>query len=125
MPTNNIKWKLRGGGWGRRDSNPHALRHMILSHARLPITTLPRRALLYAIQRKKGNYQTIGITPHPAFRTPHSSGVPGERAQSLLHLAHRGAGFVLDRVAARHFLVRVIRVGGQRSHLYTALDIGF
>ena len=28
--------------WGRGDSNPHALRHMILSHARLPIPTLPR-----------------------------------------------------------------------------------
>ena len=27
--------------WGRRDSNPHALRHMILNHARLPIPTLP------------------------------------------------------------------------------------
>jgi hypothetical protein len=30
--------------WGRRDLNPHALRHMILSHARLPIPTLPRQA---------------------------------------------------------------------------------
>ena len=28
--------------WGRGDSNPHAFRHMILSHARLPIPTLPR-----------------------------------------------------------------------------------
>jgi len=28
--------------WGRGDSNPHALRHMILSHARLPIPTLPQ-----------------------------------------------------------------------------------
>ena len=28
--------------WGRRDSNPHALRHMILSHARLPVPTRPR-----------------------------------------------------------------------------------
>ena len=28
--------------WGRGDSNPHAQRHMILSHARLPIPTLPR-----------------------------------------------------------------------------------
>ena len=27
--------------WGRGDSNPYALRHMILSHARLPIPTLP------------------------------------------------------------------------------------
>ena len=30
--------------WGRGDSNPHAFRHMILSHARLPIPTLPREA---------------------------------------------------------------------------------
>jgi hypothetical protein len=28
--------------WGRGDSNPHALRHMVLSHARLPIPALPR-----------------------------------------------------------------------------------
>ena len=27
--------------WGRGDLNPHALRHMILNHARLPIPTLP------------------------------------------------------------------------------------
>ena len=27
--------------WGKRDSNPHALRHVILSHARLPIPTFP------------------------------------------------------------------------------------
>ncbi len=27
--------------WGRGDLNPHALRHMILSHARLPVPTLP------------------------------------------------------------------------------------
>ncbi len=28
-------------GWGRGDSNPHALRHMLLRHARLPIPPLP------------------------------------------------------------------------------------
>ena len=28
--------------WGRGDSNPHAFQHMILSHARLPVPTLPR-----------------------------------------------------------------------------------
>ena len=28
--------------WGSGDSNPDALRHMILNHARLPIATLPR-----------------------------------------------------------------------------------
>jgi hypothetical protein len=28
--------------WGRRDLNPHALRHVILSHACLPIPALPR-----------------------------------------------------------------------------------
>ena len=31
--------------WGRRDLNSHALRHMILSHARLPIPTLPRTGI--------------------------------------------------------------------------------
>ena len=29
--------------WGRGDSNSHALQHMILNHARLPIPTLPRK----------------------------------------------------------------------------------
>lgn len=28
--------------WGMWESNPHAFRHMILSHARLPIPTIPR-----------------------------------------------------------------------------------
>jgi hypothetical protein len=28
--------------WGRRESNPHGFLHVILSHARLPIPTLPR-----------------------------------------------------------------------------------
>ncbi len=28
--------------WGSGDSNPDAFRHMILSHARLPIPALPR-----------------------------------------------------------------------------------
>jgi len=30
------------GKWGRGDSNSHAFRHMILSHARLPVPALPR-----------------------------------------------------------------------------------
>ena len=29
--------------WGRGDSNSHALRHMILSHARLPVPALPHK----------------------------------------------------------------------------------
>ena len=36
------KWLLKlYEWWGRGDLNPHALRHMILSHARLPVPTLP------------------------------------------------------------------------------------
>jgi hypothetical protein len=34
---------MAGSVWGRRDLNPHALRHMILSHACLPVPALPRR----------------------------------------------------------------------------------
>ena len=32
------------GEWGRGDSNSHALRHVVLNHARLPIPTLPHGA---------------------------------------------------------------------------------
>ena len=39
FPTGGVACAL--SWWGRRDSNPHALRHMILSHARLPVPTLP------------------------------------------------------------------------------------
>jgi hypothetical protein len=41
--TQSINKAVNSGNkvWGRGDSNPHALRHMILSHARLPIPTLP------------------------------------------------------------------------------------
>jgi hypothetical protein len=35
-------WTDRGFEWGRRDLNPHASRHMILSHACLPVPALPR-----------------------------------------------------------------------------------
>ncbi len=41
-------------GWGRRDSNSHALRHMILSHARLPVPTLPRLAFPHRVDTTKG-----------------------------------------------------------------------
>ena len=51
LEGNHFPWALAGkfeslmglatNEWGRRDSNPHALRHMILNHARLPIPTLP------------------------------------------------------------------------------------
>ncbi len=30
--------------WGQRELNPHALRHMILSHARLPFRHVPSLA---------------------------------------------------------------------------------
>src|SRR3990172_4728225 len=33
--------------WGRRESNPHALRHVILSHACLPVPALPLSRRLY------------------------------------------------------------------------------
>ena len=36
--------------WGSRDSNPDALRHMILNHARLPVPTLPRSVRLSIVQ---------------------------------------------------------------------------
>ncbi len=42
--------------WGRRDLNPHASRHMILSHARLPISPRPRATGRFAasIARTQG-----------------------------------------------------------------------
>ena len=42
-------WPFSPSQWGRRDSNPHALRHVILSHARLPVPTLPQK-VKYFIQ---------------------------------------------------------------------------
>ena len=54
--------------WGRRDLNPHASRHMILSHARLPIPTLP---------------PTSNYTRDPVFdKQPGNSGY-GNRVQDL------------------------------------------
>jgi hypothetical protein len=34
--------RLIGNSWGRWDSNPHGLLHVILNHARLPVPTLPQ-----------------------------------------------------------------------------------
>ena len=36
------KLKRDGIQWGRGESNSHALRHMILSHACLPVPALPQ-----------------------------------------------------------------------------------
>ncbi len=65
--------------WGRGDSNPHAFQHMILSHARLPIPTLPRQAPLNTIPRCRARLKppptgtdTLPLAPTqpsgPAFR---------------------------------------------------------
>ena len=40
--------------WGRRDLNPHALRHMILSHACLPIPARPRAGEVHCSMWKCG-----------------------------------------------------------------------
>ena len=37
--------------WGRWDSNPHGLLHVILNHARLPVPTLPPPSY-YTINRR-------------------------------------------------------------------------
>lgn len=40
---------LRAKGWAMRDSNPHGLRHQILSLACLPISAIARDALHFRI----------------------------------------------------------------------------
>ena len=47
--------------WGRGDLNPHALRHMILSHARLPIPTLPRYGGLFPSPGLAGERKRKGL----------------------------------------------------------------
>jgi hypothetical protein len=75
--TNSIGfWFYIWRWWGKRDSNPHALRHMILNHARLPIPTFPRAC---------GNDFTI----HPR-QTLRSTTKPGRtrnssRVESSMH----------------------------------------
>ncbi len=58
--------------WGRGDSNPHALRHMILSHARLPVPTLPRRGRTTPTPRAlvpgASPMHTWGILPRTSLR---------------------------------------------------------
>ena len=51
---------------GRRDSNPYALRHQILSLAWLPITTRPQRSAKIEIKNLK-NKTLSG--PFPVLRT--------------------------------------------------------
>ena len=46
MALNGSVLTYHAGWWGRGDSNSHALQHMILSHARLPVSTLPQEACL-------------------------------------------------------------------------------
>src|SRR5918911_2272051 len=67
-------WTFNGGSssrrgldycsrWGRRDSNPHALLHMILSHARLPIPTLPHAYRSGRVGKREP--RTAPILGHP------------------------------------------------------------
>ena len=66
--------------WGRRDSNPHALRHMILSHARLPVPTLPPQIpatlliipslLPQCIRAPEGSVRLIAMVGTPASQIP-------------------------------------------------------
>ena len=59
--------------WGRGDPNPHALRHMILSHARLPIPTLPHE---YGTQfSRRGHLLTLSYDGYTVF--PHAGGWQG------------------------------------------------
>ena len=55
--------------WGRRDLNSHGLLHVILSHARLPVPTLPQE------KRTQGaRTATDGGWPQAAHRAPVSRG---------------------------------------------------
>ena len=66
--------------WGRRDSNPHALRHMILSHARLPVPTLPPQIpatlliipslLPQCIRAPEGSVRLIAMAGTPTSQIP-------------------------------------------------------
>ncbi len=65
--------------WGRWDSNPHGLLHMILSHARLPIPPLPRTSLIIKAKRvlEKGKWWA-------AVRKPYSWGAMGNTKEKVL-----------------------------------------
>src|SRR5436309_10305849 len=51
--------RVRIAGWARRDSNPHAFRHVILNHARLPVPTLPQQWGPYHTVEKR--YSLLGF----------------------------------------------------------------
>ena len=69
-PNKKTSARSEGLWWGRRDSNPHASRHLILSQARLPIPTLPRTSQFYSIQRRWQNTQRVKDAKFPTDEIP-------------------------------------------------------
>ena len=79
--------------WGRRDSNPHALRHMILNHARLPVPTRPR-----AFYFSSG--ASARLDERPVEGGALSASAQHERCASTGRLSHERTERLLEAMSA-------------------------
>src|SRR5262249_62329806 len=84
-----ILWK----DWARRDSNPHAFRHRILSPARLPVTPLARRV-----------DSIIRRAPLPSGSALTTAGLKAYEIPEHRLLAPRRGGLCLDSTALWKYL---------------------
>ncbi|MBM2810921.1 MAG: Queuine tRNA-ribosyltransferase [Chloroflexi bacterium] len=82
--------RARPSWWGRRDSNPHASRHVILSHARLPVPTLPRAQRPYHRLVRAVNFDAFLWSPCLAIVSFQLTATDRRSAArtGLLHTAH-------------------------------------
>src|SRR5690606_9200695 len=69
--------RARSRWWGKRDSNPHTLRYVLLRHARLPIPPSPRRATTDSEYTNAA--AAPPITQAPARRPTSPSTAAGDR----------------------------------------------
>src|SRR5258708_26607015 len=76
--------------WAMRDSNPHGLRHQILSLACLPISAIARVLLMPAFGTSRPSYGRIGLfcVPWSLFFVPWS--LSCRPLASTEHLCQRG-----------------------------------
>ena len=87
--------------WGRGDSNPYALRHMILSHARLPIPTLPQTRNISTPCKK---YNQHGAFLTPEGKAPQNTLLFYQRCLSKaigIELTPKGTNCFLDSLTCK------------------------
>ena len=106
LPVLRRRWHSCGNAWlsarkrcGRRDLNPHALRHRNLNPACIPISPLPRVARVYPRTPALRGARNLGQRDHGGDAEPGRRGAP---AREVRNSASREASQPSQRYSARY-----------------------